>query len=90
MPRASCNPLKRLVSSCSADCACDGRVARRKNVLQEHVGVWMWNWRVERWARRKVGMRVRRRGRRRERGSMFAVFEGVIVAGVVVFVGERV
>jgi hypothetical protein len=61
-------PLKRAVKSASG---CGVRVARRfgrKSVLQAHVGVWMWRARGA--ARRRVGKRVRRSGRRSERGSI--------------------
>jgi hypothetical protein len=47
------------------------RRGRRKKVLQAHVGVWMWR---ARRAKREVGKRVRRRGRRRARGSIVAVW----------------
>jgi hypothetical protein len=83
MPRVCCagvcrrSPLKRAARSVSGCCACV--CARswcrlgRKSVLHAHVGVWMWR---ARWARRVVGKRVRRSGKRSERGSILG---GVLV-----------
>lgn len=77
MPRdccAFCNrrPLKHAVRS-SSGCARAWRRLGRSRVLQAHVGVWMWR------CRRKVRegeKNIRRRGSRRDRGSILAGLSG--------------
>jgi hypothetical protein len=74
MPRVCCapcmrSPERRDVSALRTD----GR-ARRSSGLQAHVEVWMWVWRERaRWLVRGKRKRVRRMGRRRDRGSISAV-----------------
>jgi hypothetical protein len=65
--------LKRAVRSASGCCVRAARRLGRNKVLQAHVGVWMWR---ARGARRVVGKRVRRSGRRSERGSILSGFAG--------------
>jgi hypothetical protein len=72
-------PLKRAVRSASGCCVRAARRLGRKSVLQAHVGVWMWR---ARGARREVGRRVRRSGRRRERGSILGELRFVEAGGV--------
>jgi hypothetical protein len=87
MPRdccAVCNrrPLKRAVRS-SSGCARAWRRLGRSRALQAHVAVWMWR------CRRKVREdenSMRRRGNRRDRGSILAGLSGCIVVGWVLMV----
>jgi hypothetical protein len=72
-------PLKRAVRSASGCCVRAARRLGRKSVLQAHVGVWMWR---ARGARREIGRRVRRSGRRRERGSILGELRFVEAGGV--------
>jgi hypothetical protein len=72
-------PLKRAVRSASGCCVRAARRLGRKSVLQAHVGVWMWR---ARGARREVGKRVRRSGRRRDRGSILGGLRFVGAGGV--------